>query len=242
MPNAVLTEPLCERNYNLPCPSTWTYVGGNICEPSTLYAGPCGNEDVTDFSPIEKANLASSCNTHWDCVTACPAHTDWSAPCPYGWTVNQDKSCSASHIYRKKGPCIPDETFQDHTPVMREEWAYRCDVHWPCQGAAVVSYIEGNSLPGLYHQVVTGPPPPFHEWDTPAAYTEHVLGTGSRTQTGHIGATPRWTTWGPVLASWTSLASTATERKCIKWRLYAMWSSSRASPLAGRRRSLGRRA
>ncbi|KAH0472090.1 MAG: uncharacterized protein KVP18_001284 [Porospora cf. gigantea A] len=142
---SLLTEPLCERNYNLPCPSTWTYVGGNICEPSTLYAGPCGNEDVTDFSPIEKANLASSCNTHWDCVTACPAHTDWSAPCP------------------KKGPCIPDETFQDHTPVMREEWAYRCDVHWPCQGAAVVSYIEGNSLPGLYHQVVTGPPPPFHE-------------------------------------------------------------------------------
>ncbi|KAH0471317.1 MAG: hypothetical protein KVP17_001310 [Porospora cf. gigantea B] len=121
---------------------------------------------------------------------------------------------------------------------MREMWAYRCDVHWPCQGAAVVSYIEGNSLPGLYHQVVSGPPPPFHKWETPATHTEPVPGTGSRTPTSHIGATPHWTILGPVLESWTSLACTATKPKCIKWRLYAMCGLGRASPLVDRPRSV----
>lgn len=64
-------------------------------------------------------------------------HRDYAAKCPEGWTVASGL-CQAPLSYR--GPCAAVESIKDDTISMKQQFAVKCAVAWPCLQSCVPDY------------------------------------------------------------------------------------------------------
>ena len=114
----------CERDLR-GCPSGWSKTGSGSCSPPSGYDGPCGDVDISGFTPAQKDEFAVSCEAGWPCASCI---TDFSS-CPTGWSP-VGRLCVAPDAY--DGVCSPVVDFGDFERSDKAVWSASCGVRWPC--------------------------------------------------------------------------------------------------------------
>jgi len=69
-PNLMAVEEACSRDYSAACPTGFTSAGGNSCQATESYSGPC-NSDVYSFESLstsERRAWANHCSAQWPCT------------------------------------------------------------------------------------------------------------------------------------------------------------------------------
>lgn len=64
-------------------------------------------------------------------------HRDYSAKCPEGWTSALEQ-CQAPLSYR--GPCAAVASIENYSVVMKQQFAAKCVVDWPCLESCMPDY------------------------------------------------------------------------------------------------------
>ncbi|CRG96570.1 CPW-WPC family protein, putative [Plasmodium gallinaceum] len=128
---------ICEKDYNLPCPNDYNYIGSvhetedEICAPSSLYNGPCKGEElnIKNMSEKIKETWSNKCQAFWPCKKCVRNFTYF---CPEKWNKVKDtiRSCKPSELYN--GPCNFQMNFSGYNIRMLEEWSLKCKAWWKC--------------------------------------------------------------------------------------------------------------
>lgn len=106
----------------------WVPTGDGVsCQAPVDYAGNCKKiVDFSGFTPLQKSFFAASCKSPWPCDVGCLE--DFDMPCPIGWTVYADGSCSAPTSYY--AGCVRTVDLRKLTPEYRRLWREICSVQW----------------------------------------------------------------------------------------------------------------
>ncbi|VEV58060.1 CPW-WPC family protein [Plasmodium vinckei vinckei] len=128
---------VCERDYNIPCPEDYTYIGSvhknddEICAPSPTYDGPCIGEElnIKNMSDARKENWSMKCKTSWPCRKCVRDYTSF---CPEKWNKVEGtiRSCKPSRDYM--GPCKYQINFSGYNIEMLSDWSLKCEAWWVC--------------------------------------------------------------------------------------------------------------
>jgi len=129
----------CPRDWTQPCPfgytaeeialASYSEVASSVCSANLDYQGPCENNVEFNNSQEGKRSFSLRCGVSWPCKTVCEGIAQ--ARCPKGWNHIGEEICSAPTTYKVKG-CHILQSFHGWTSSMREKFADRCLVVWPC--------------------------------------------------------------------------------------------------------------
>ncbi|CRH00355.1 CPW-WPC family protein, putative [Plasmodium relictum] len=135
--NLIDPEIICERDYNLPCPNDYNYIGfihvteDEICAPASTYDGPCKGEElnIKNMSEKTKETWSNKCQAFWPCKKCV---RNFNSFCPEKWIKVKGtvRSCNPSTIYT--GPCNFQMNFSGYNIRMLEEWSLKCKAWWKC--------------------------------------------------------------------------------------------------------------
>lgn len=89
----------------------------------------------------EKASWARACKAKYPCrPDQCPSGTDYSPPCPIGWSIARDGNCVAEDSLSECNEKIIAAA--DLTAKMY--WESACGVRWPCKKTICVKDYSAN--------------------------------------------------------------------------------------------------
>jgi len=116
-------------------PTQWYDRTLRICQSDPSYTGSCqGDADFTNMAVTDLQAWAKRCQTDWPCTT----HCEYKVPsiCPKDWKfigddVQGNKTCLAPQSYR--GPCPLAMSFTNFTDCMKDKFATKCGISWPCE-------------------------------------------------------------------------------------------------------------
>lgn len=77
--------------------------------------------------------LEASCNVQWPCDVGCIQ--DFEAPCPAGWSIDDEGVCKAASHY--DGICIREADLRRLQPQHKRLWGEMCTVQWYVAAIAV---------------------------------------------------------------------------------------------------------
>ena len=86
------------RDYSVQCPEGFIEEGSN-CIATTSYKGPCAQQqpELHILSAAAKAVWGFACKAAFPCMQEhCPNGVDYTQPCPIGFVLEADKTCSAA--------------------------------------------------------------------------------------------------------------------------------------------------
>merc|ERR1712217_852405 len=114
------------KDYSEPCPSGWEYLSDGTCKASPDYVGVCSaKQSFVEGSVVEKEEVELICGVCWPCS----CERDWAPPCPSGYSLIGNATCSADIGY--EGQCEQLVSFKDVHEKMA--FAQRCQTSWACK-------------------------------------------------------------------------------------------------------------
>ncbi|VWU48109.1 CPW-WPC family protein, putative [Hepatocystis sp. ex Piliocolobus tephrosceles] len=150
--NLIDPDIICERDYSVPCPNDFNYIGSvyetddEICAPSPTYDGPCMDKElnINDISDIQKESWSKKCQAFWPCKKCVRNFTLF---CPEKWNrvKGSIRSCEPSESYN--GPCKFVVHFSGYNTTMLEEWSLKCHAWWACDHTNVIDNCPDEDLP-----------------------------------------------------------------------------------------------